>query len=314
MSEIYKLGYYDNYPLALEGWLKWNEEKWNIKAERVVYTKNQKEYPRLEGVLYINNKGQVVMPPRNPYLPFCFSDSTVKIDRLYVDYQDIMQLFVEDLSRRGIAGVIALPPGFIDARLFQWNNFIVEPRYTFLQNFSMRYTISPKITNKINKAVHLGYSVDRSDDWEAIVGCLKGTENVKGFSHQTSAKDLKNCAYLLGNDIFRGYLIKDATGQPVSGGLRLALKNGITIDWSQGAIHEHLKNGVNQLIYDFVLQDVKDSGSIGFDWVGANIPSVALAKSAWGAPLVPYLTIRQKNFRYIESVCKSYIKSVISKR
>ena len=314
MSEIYKLGYYDNYPLALEGWLKWNEEKWNIKAERVVYTKNQKEYPRLDGVLYINNKGQVVMPPHNPYLPFQFSDTTNKNDRLYVDYQDIMQLFVEDLLHRGVAGGIALPPGFIDARPFQWNNFIVEPRYTFLQNMIDEYEYAKHVKKNINKAIENGYIIERSDDWRAIVNCLKGTEDVKGFSHNTSAQDLKKCADLLGSDIFRGYLVKDAAGEPVSGGLRLVLKDGITIDLFQGAIHEHLKNGVNQLIYNFVLQDVKDSGSIGFDWVGANIPPVALAKSAWGAPLLPYLAIRQKNFRYIESVCKSYIKSVISKR
>lgn len=314
MSEIYKIGYYDNYPLALNGWLKWNEEKWGVKAEKVVYTKNEKEYPRLEGVIYINNNGNVVMPPRNPYLPFQFSSSTIKNDRLYVDYQDVMQLFVEDLLKRGIFGVIALPPGFIDARPFQWNNFIVEPRYTFLQNMINEYEHAKHIKKNINKAFEKGYIVERSDDWGAIADCLKGTEDVKGFSHHTSSEDLKKCDDLLGNDIFRGYLVKDATGQPVSGGLRLVLKDGITIDWSQGAIREHLKNGVNQLIYNFVLQDVRNSGAIGFDWVGANIPPVALAKSAWGAPLVPYLAIRQKNFRYIGTVCKSYIKTAIFKR
>jgi len=309
MSEIYKIGFYDNYPLALGGWLQWNEEKWNIKAERVVYTKNQKEYPRLEGVLYTNKNGQVLMPPHNPYLPFQFSDSTNKNDRLYVDYQDVMNLFVADLLNRGVYGNIALPPGIIDARPFQWANLIVEPRYTFFQYFSLDYTVSPKITNKINKAIRLECSVERSNDWNAIVNCLVGTEVVKGFSHNTSAKDLKKCADLLGNEVFRGYLVKDKDGKPVSGGLRLVMKDGITIDLFQGAIREHLKNGVNQLIYEFVLKDSKEAGAIGFDWVGANIPPVALAKSAWGMPLVPYLTIRQKNLRYVGSICKSYLKS-----
>ncbi|UTC65428.1 hypothetical protein E4O00_04725 [Treponema sp. OMZ 788] len=309
MSEIYKIGFYDNYPLALDGWLKWNEDKWNIKAERVLYTKNGKEYPRLEGVLYTNKKGQVLMPPRNPYLPFQFSDSTNKNDRLYVDYQDVMNLFVDDLLNRGLCGTIALPPGFTDARPFQWSDFIVEPRYTFFQYFSLNYNVSPKITNKINKAIRLEYFVECSTDWSAIVDCLLGTEVIKGFSHNTSVQDLKKCADLLGNDVFRGYLVKDKDGKPVSGGLRLVLKDGITIDWSQGAIRDHLKNGVNQLIYDFVLQDSKKAGAIGFDWVGANIAPVALAKSAWGMPLVPYLCIRPKNLRYLGSVCKSYLKS-----
>lgn len=309
MCEIYKIGCYDNYPLVLDGWIKWNEEKWNIKAERVVYTKNGKEYPRLDGVIYTNKKGLVLMPPRNPYLPFQFSDSTNKNDRLYVDYQDIMKLFVADLLNRGVYGNIALPPGFIDARPFQWANFIVEPRYTFFHDFSFDYTRSPKITNKINKAIRLQYFVECSNNWNAIADCLGGTEARKGFLHHTSAEDLKKCADLLGNEVFRGYLVKDKEGKPVSGGLRLVLKGGITLDWSQGAIHEHLKNGVNQLIYEFVLKDSKEAGAIGFDWVGANIPPVALAKSAWGMPLVPYLTISQKNLRYVGSICKSYLKS-----
>mgnify|MGYP000943308148 CR=1 FL=1 len=314
MSEIYKLGFYDNYPLALDGWLKWNEEKWNIKAERVVYTKNGKEYPKLEGVLYTNKKGQVLMPPRNPYLPFQFSDSTNKNDRLYVDYQDIMKLFIDDLLRRGLYGVLAFPPGFIDARPFQWSNFIVEPRYTFIQDMNTTYEYAKHIKKNINKALEKEYSVEISSDWNAIADCLRGSEVRKGFSHDTPVEDLKKCSYLLGSDVFRGYLVKDKEGKPVSGGLRLVLKGGITIDWSQGAFYEHLKNGVNQLIYDFVLKDSKEAGARGFDWVGANIPPVALAKSAWGVPLVPYLTIRRKDLRCLGSICRSYLKSKILKK
>lgn len=309
MSEIYKLGSYDNYPLALEGWLRWNEDMWGIKAERVVYTKHGKEYPKLEGVLYTNKKGRVLMPPRNPYLPFQFSDSTNKNDRLYVDYQDIMKLFVDDLLKRGLYGTIALPPGFIDARPFQWSNFIVAPKYTFIQDMNTDYEYAKHIRKNINKALEKEYFVGSSSDWDAIVLCLRASEVRKGFSHSTSVKDLEKCADLLGDEVFRGYLVKDKEGKPVSGGLRLVLKGGITIDWSQGAIYEHLKNGVNQLIYDFVLKASKEAGAIGFDWVGANIPPVALAKSAWGVPLVPYLTIRQRDLRYLGSVCRSYLKS-----
>jgi len=309
MSEIYKIGFYDNYPLALDGWIRWNEDKWDIKAERVVYRKNGKDFPRLDGVIYTNKKGQVLMPPHNPYLPFQFSDSTDKNNRLYVNYQDVMNLFVDDLLQRGIYGAIALPPGFIDARPFQWANFIVESRYTFIQDMNKTYEYAKHIKKNINKAFEKEYSVERSNDWNAIVNCLVGTEVVKGFSHNTSEKDLKKCADLLSNEVFRGYLVKDKDGKPVSGGLRLVMKDSITIDLFQGAIREHLKNGVNQLIYEFVLKDSKEAGAIGFDWVGANIPPVALAKSAWGMPLVPYLTIRQKNLRYVGSVCKSYLKS-----
>jgi hypothetical protein len=59
--------------LFLDGWIKFNEEKWVYKAERVLFQLPGKELPKLEGVFYLDKKGHVVMPPRNPYLPLQFT-------------------------------------------------------------------------------------------------------------------------------------------------------------------------------------------------------------------------------------------------
>ena len=56
----------------LDGWLKFNEEMWGYKAERVMYTLPGKERPALEGVLYLTKSGKVKQPPLNAYLPLQF--------------------------------------------------------------------------------------------------------------------------------------------------------------------------------------------------------------------------------------------------
>ncbi|GHV55325.1 hypothetical protein AGMMS49579_17890 [Spirochaetia bacterium] len=315
LSDTYTIGDGPASPLWLDGWLQWNEEMWGLTAERVCYCPQNKEVPKLEGVLYINNKGQVEMPPRNPYLPFIFTTSgTNRPERVYNQYLELMGYFSDDLKRRGIRGQIALPVGFLDARPFQWKGFITDMRYTFMQKLPLeKNQMANQIKNKINKSIKSGYSIVRSCDWDSIVECLETRGNDKGFSHHTDAAALSRCAELLGNDSFLGYIGYDSNGKPVAGGLRLMVKEGIVIAWSQGAITEHLKNGINQLIYDYVLNDVYNMGAKIFDWAGANIPPVALAKSAWGPSLVPYITIQEKNMRYAVRTILSVTKSLFKK-
>ncbi|MBI9107212.1 MAG: hypothetical protein JEZ04_10765 [Spirochaetales bacterium] len=310
-SEVYfSIGDGASSPFYLDGWLTWNEEKWGVIAEHVKYSQNGKDFPCIEGVLYVDKMGKVRQPPRNNYMPLLFKTSnTEKPERIYRQYLDIMEIFVSDLLKRGIRGRIALPPGFLDARPMQWFGLDVEIAYTFIQNLPIKTINGARSINKnINKASRLGYKVTVSDDWKSIVKCLEQTELIKGFSHRTSVEEISHCAELLGPEAFIGYLGYDEKGEPVSGGLRLMVKDGIVIDWSQGAYREHLNNGINQLLYKYVLDDVYSKGGKIFDWCGANNAPVALAKSAWGSTLVPYLTIGEKDFRYAARAVRTVLK------
>ena len=303
-------------PFYLDGWLKWNEAMWSVKSERVVYTDGKSEYPRLEGVLYTDKKGRVVMPPRNPHLPFRFiSTATEKRGRLASQYSTVMEIFMKDLLSRGFATSIALPPVFYDMRLFVWNNFEIVYRYTFMHKLPFdKKLIDNSITNKINKAVKNGYYISESSDWISIAECLKDTETRKGFSHRTDVESLILCKEFLKNN-FKSYVGCSPTNEIITTGLRLITENGLVYFWSQATKKEYLNTGIVQFLHDYVLDDVyRNFNALFVDWGGANTPPVARAKESWGGVLVPYPLIRPKNLRYLGSVCKSYIKSTIFKR
>ncbi len=296
-------------PFYLDGWLKWNEKMWGLKAERVLYTDGKSDYPCLEGVLYTNKKGQVVQPPRNPHLPFRFiSTATKKKNKLYNQYLDIMQIFARDLLSRGVNNQINLPPGFMDARPFQWNGFVTNIRYTFMSE--LPYDIKncdSSVRNKIKKSEKMGCCIREAEDWNAVEDCLSDTESRKSFDHRTNRSSLILCKELL-QDNFKVYLGYTNTGLVISAGLRLMAQNGIGYFWSQGTKREYLNTGIVQLLHQYVLDSLhRDASCVLADWGGANTPPVALAKSAWGMPLVPYITIRRANIRYIARVCKSYL-------
>lgn len=279
--------------LFLDGWLKFNEEKWGYKAERVLFQPTGKELPKLEGVFYLDRRGHVVMPPRNPYLPLQFTPTpTEQPYRLYTQWLEVSELLAEDLEKRGFRGTVSFPPGFTDGRSFQWKSFSTNVRYTFATPLPVEPTNQdPSVHKNINKAIRLGYRVQQTNDWEAIHFCLQKTEDAKDFSHMTTAKDLARLSELLGGDHCLGYICRDTAGNPVSGQIKIFLSDGISIDWSAGTDREHIKNGVNQLTYEESFKDMTARRGHLFDLCGANIKPVANAKAAWGFPLVPYLTI-----------------------
>jgi hypothetical protein len=140
---------------------------------------------------------------------------------------------------------------------------------------------------------------ERSNDWGLIESCLLATEDAKGFKHDFQQSDMRSAARAVGDEIFRGYVVRSPGGDVVSGGVRILAEGGTSTDFLQGSNREALKFGVNQLMYDYVLADLTSAGATYFDNVGANIKEIGLAKSAWGFPLVPYLQVSQPGARTV---------------
>jgi len=290
--------------------MEWVETTWGLRPLRVTYSQPGRLLPRLEGVLYLDKRGAVRNPPLNPYMPFTFyPTNTRKVDKLTGQWLTVSSLLAEDLATRGLIGSISLPPGMIDGRSLQWKGFNVGIRYTFSVLLPVDSSSADSAVRKrIRKAVEAGYVAERSDDWRAIMICLEQTESAKSFTHRIDVKSLVRASELMGEDSFRGYVVRDSKGTAVSGGVRLHAPDSVAIDWVQGAVRERLPYGVNQLIYAYVLEDLASAGAASFDYGGANIPSVAAAKASWGFPLAPYLTITATDLRFLVRSVQSSTK------
>lgn len=295
--------------LFLDGWLRFNEEMWGYKAEKVFYELPGKDLPKLEAVFYLNKQGHVVLPPRNPYLPLRFFPTpTEQLCRLSAQWSQVAELLVGDLLKRGFRGTIAFPPGFIDGRVFQWNGLNVGLKYTFATSLPVDIkTSDTSVRNKIKKAKREGYNVKVTQNWDDVYYCLSKTEETKNFSHMTSPEDLFLCSHYLGKESVRGYVCYTQEGEPVSGQIKLFLADGVSIDWSAGTDRQHIKSGVNQLTYAESFKDMAEHGGKLFDFVGANIEAVANAKAAWGFPLMPYLTLTH------DSVARKMYRVIVPK-
>lgn len=280
-------------------WIEWTEATWSLNCVQFSTASGKAELPSLTVTLYRQANGLLRQPPFIPYLPVQFQTSTTtKISRLSEQWLDVGAALATYIRSTGMSGSMTLSPSLLDARPFQWEGFRVEPRYTYSSRLPLTTSnMNPSVGKNVRKASRLGYSASRSNDWESIYRCLKGTAQAKGFRSPLRLEHLRQAHRVLGEDAFRGYIATDPSGRVVSGGIRLFKEGGTAIDWQQGTDREQLNSGVNQLLYDFSIQDLATYGASAFEFSGANIPSVAAAKAAWGMPLTPLLSIADPNLR-----------------
>ncbi len=87
------------------------------------------------------------------------------------------------------------------------------------------------------------------------------------------------------------------TGEPASVDVDLYHPGSRAVGWVGGTKTEHLQSGATQLLQGYVLEDLQAAGATGYDFVGANIPSVAAAKATWGGHLVPFYSVEAYTLR-----------------
>lgn len=291
--------------LGLEAWVECAST--GLRAERVSFAAKGSDLPRLDGVIFLDKRGRVRQPPLMPYLPFTFTPTpTDRTARIYRQWISVAALLAKDITRRGIVKFIALPPSILDARPFQWAGLNVEIRYTFASALPVdKSQFDSSVRKNIRRAADAGYFVERTHEWDAVMACLRDTESAKGFSHGLDASSLASSSRHMGDETFRGYVVRNSAGAVASGGVRLHLPGGTAIDWVQGTLRGYLSDGVNQLMYAHVLDDLTAHGASGFDFGGANIAAVAAAKATWGMPLVPYLRVSGYDLRHAYRTARS---------
>ncbi len=286
-------------PLDTPSWLSWNEETWGLDAQRVTYTQDA-DGPRLTGVLYKTKQGKVRTPPLNPYLPFKFHPTvTSRLKDTSSQWIPLATELAVDLRRRQVTNSVVLPPGFHDVRPFTWCGFRTQILYTYIGQLPYDLgTAAAAVRKRIRKAERSGYSIARSDDWASIVTCLDETSQAKRFTYKLDARALARASALMGEENFRAYAVRSSTGQVVSAGVVLHAPGGVAVDWVQGSRRTHMQDGIVQMYYAHVLHDLSNARAKTFDFAGANISSVAKAKSAWGLPLVPYIALVPPNAKH----------------
>lgn len=289
-------------PLLLDGWQEFNRIKWGVKAFKARFASSGSDLPSLDVCFYLDKRGRLFLPPRNPYNGLVFTPGTAgNIYRLNSQWSEAAGQLVNEMKARGVANGFVMPPEVKDVRPWQWAGFKVGVKYTFYADFpyDVNQAVHSSVRRKISKAVKLGYRCERNNNFVEVMDCLAETEARQGFKHQLTVSDLEMARDLMGDDCFRTYVSYDADGESAAAHIWLYSPGSRAIGWVGGCKTKHLSSGVNQLLLKYVLEDLQAAGACGIDDAGANIPSVAASKAKFGFRLVPYYYIEPYGLKQI---------------
>jgi hypothetical protein len=286
-------------PLFNAGWIRFNEDKWEMRAERVILEPEKRASWRLETVLYWDRYRSLCHPARNPHLPLNFQITGQKLSAHNRRMRAAMERLAEFVCQHRIrGGGLTFSPLATDMRAFQWRGLDMAPRFTYhLDLPCCQEHIDPSALKKMRKARDMGYVCEVTVDFQAVQECLLAPERRKGFEHQVTASELGELYRLVGPSAMMAILCKNKAGEPKGARVVIYAEGGLALGWSAGVKTDALKDGVNNLLVAHTLKLLVGKDCKVFDFVGANIPSVAEMKEAWGGRLVTYYQVRPRNLR-----------------
>ncbi|WP_411689130.1 hypothetical protein [Acinetobacter indicus] len=287
-----------NDPLFHSGWMAFNCDYWNLTAETIELKSEKENAWYLKTIIYKNKKGEIVTPPRTPYLPVVFFSSSTApasyIRRRKAAYDALAEIY----NTSSCKGSLILSPTVDDVRAFTWAGFSAQPLYTYcldIQDYKKR--ADTRVLKHARKAESKGYYIERTQDFALVQKCLTASEERKGFSHGIDVDGLKLLNNYMSPDYLHCYIVKNSIGDVV--GARILIVDGEhkVLAWSAGIDSSVLKDGVNHFMVEKLLSIYATDGYKVFDFVGANIPPVAAMKEGWGGELVHYYALRQNTLR-----------------
>jgi hypothetical protein len=230
--------------------------------------------------------GPVIPLPRHP------AKSAAKIEQL-------VELLTPTLKRYPL-GRIFLPPEMSDVRPFISHGFAVLPRYTNRIRFSPEQEMDflPQLRNKIRRGEKAGLTVETSEDAETLIELNQATYLRQGKKSIFSESFLRQLVKQMTAEGWgKLWLCRNPQGKALA--CRLLLQDEL---WgydllAAGADREEDDEmaSAGPYLVAKILASLRGEVS-GYDFCGANIPSIAAFKASFGGKLEPFFCINWGKF------------------
>lgn len=293
-------------PLFEKGWVSFNERQWDITAETIEIKPDKGSAWLLRTIFYVDKKGRLVMPDRNSHLPVLFECNSTKPTTIASNKTEAISKLAEKVVEKKPKSNLIFSSIIDDVRPFQWAGFNATPRYTYILMLKdWREKADKRLLRHARRAKEQGFYCELTDDIKIIQECLRFSEERKGFSHRVSNENLEFLLGQLGSERLLASVCYSKEGVPVGARLTVCTPGDSAYAWSAGINIDALRAGCNPLLFEFVVDELLKRNCSSLDLVGANIPEVATAKSAFGGQLITYYSVERMTLRNL--VKQSYI-------
>ena len=238
-----------------------------------------------------------ILPSLVPYSGIVLKTPSSK----YSSQNESLRLKIENLICQKLSTeydyvYLAHHPTLQDIRGFVWNGWRIHIRYTHvidLKDYSLE-KIDPFTRRRIKKATEYGVKISESNDIERVVNLVEKSY----LRHSATPPFPKH--YLVGlfeRGIYHLFIAQNPNGDILSG--MIVVKDPpVAYGGILGSEPEALKTGVNSLLLWSVLSSLTTEFE-QFDFMGANVQSIAKFKSNFGGNLIPYYVCEKYKLHFI---------------
>lgn len=293
-------------------WLKMISEMMGIPLKLLVCHKGKELVAGLPLFVYKTLEGNTIKHPiltqfsgvhilkRETRYPYKKEMEGKKIFSSIIDYLEKNYDYVNLINH----------PALIDIRPFQWRGWHCNVRYTSELNLKKIDDIFKKIDNsvlnKIRKAEKLGIKIEQMNDTEMFYKLWRLSYKRKKIKVPlTKNIFFKWADRLLNKKLIKIYFAILKNNIAIASRLEL-IDVDIAYDLMAGANPNFFNTGANQLLMTSIFRDLLANGINRFDFVGADIPSIAYYKSSFGGTLIPHyqvskaISLRAKSIRLLK--------------
>jgi len=302
-------------PLFLESWVKFNCQRWNVRPLRLEYHPHETELPSIRAICYLDKKGRIILPPRNPYLAISFQPTPAQRNyHIFRQWRAMASLLAAEVRQRGFSLFdLYLPPEIVDVRPWQWLGYRAAVRYTQYIDFPFHVKNTDQVFRKqVNKALRFGCTCNQTTQVRSAVACLEQTEARQNFRLSRFFPDeLEMAQTIVGEEYYRTYVCNSPDGEVTSSLVCLHAPGARAIALFFGTKADYLNTGVARLLIQYAFQDLEKAGSIGFDFGGVSSPHIARAKEVLGGRLMPYYSLEDYNWRQSLRWTRNTLRAVL---
>ena len=196
-------------------------------------------------------------------------------------------------------------PAMAELRPFVWNKWECVPRYTFVLKLvdreAMKGNLKHSLRKQIRKAEEKGLAVRAAGDVGRVVELYERSYGRRGTPAPVEPGLLARWYGRLAQEgTARAYVVEDDAG--AAHAFRIVLVDGPTaFDWIAGSDPDHLSEGGTPYLLWKVIETLAGDCET-FDFMGANIRSIASFKTGFGGDLVPYWETRRFRSPWVRSL------------
>lgn len=235
--------------------------------------------------LYEKKRGPVrtaVVPPFTPLNPFLV-DPPVR-EGLVMEGRSSLDLLLKHIADDYHAAAFHLTHTTRDVRAFSWNGYTCRPLYTYVYEREEDRAYSRTVRKRLRSVPTEQYVVDESCPVDDAVDLIRERYSRPGQRAPISReKHRKLFARLVDDGILQLIGLRDQTDQGLAAVQALVSDGRQSFAWMAGSE----KGPAMTVLMDHVISGAIASGT-RLDLVGANTPSIAHFKRAFGGRLTSY--------------------------